>query len=207
MDASTYRSDMGKARQPIEINVIAATAQDVTQHFELQKESQRLLTAAQTPADFLQILRDNSHHQDAVIFLAHALPIRDAVWWACMCAREHLDNCGEQYRQALTAAEAWVREPTEENRRKAEKAAEAGNYATPASWAAAAAFWSGDNIAPAAEAAMEPPAGLHAQAAGAAIVMSAGLEMPPEEIVVERYRRYLQQGIDIANNGSLPVND
>lgn len=93
-------------------------------------------------------------------------PARKAVWWACRCTRDHLDNSDEPYRQAHTAAEAWVRKPSEDIRRQAEKEAEAGHYNTPASWTAAAAFWSGGSIAPA-----------------GAIVMSANQGMPAESEV------------------------
>ena len=50
--------------------VTAATARDITRHFELLSKSQPLLKAEHTPADFLQILIDHGHYHDAVTFLA-----------------------------------------------------------------------------------------------------------------------------------------
>ena len=202
-NTNAHQSDVDTTRLPIEMKkVTASSAQDITQHFELQEESQSLLSAEQTPAEFFQILLDNGHYHDAITFLAHAIPAREAVWWACLCARYHLDNSDEQYQQALTAAETWVRKPTEENRRSAEKEAEAGNYDSPASWAAAAAFWSGGSIAPVDEPAMEPSAHLYAHAVAGAIVMSAGLGMPAEKDVKKRYQNYLKHGINVANGGN-----
>ncbi len=147
---------------------------------------------------------DKGHYHGAVTFLAHALPISEAVWWACVCVRSHLDGSDEQYQRALSYAEIWVREPTEENRRAAEKCAEKGNYGTSASWAAAAAFWSGDNIAPVDEPAMAPLIFLHAKGVEAAIVMSANVGMPATEDVAERYQDYLQQGRLIASSDPDP---
>lgn len=146
--------------------VTARTAQAISRHFELLDESQPLLEAEHTPAEFLQILIDNGHYHDAATFLAHAIPAHEAVWWACRCTRDHLDSSDEPYRQAHTAAEAWVRKPSEDTQRQAGKEAEAGHYNTPASWAAAAAFWSGDNVAPRDKPAMAPPAYQHAKAVG-----------------------------------------
>jgi len=182
--------------------ITTKTAKDIAQRFELQEESQALLTEEQTPGEFLQILMDNSHYHDAVTFLAHAFLVREAVWWACVCARYHIEDADAKFQLALKAAEVWVYEPTEENRRVAEKYAEEGNYATPASWAAAAAFWSGGSINAIGEPAMEPPSDIYAHAVGGSIIMSAGLGMPAAKEVEERYNTYLKHGINIADGGN-----
>ena len=182
--------------------VTAASARDIARHFELLSESQPLLSDTHTPGEFLQILMDHGHYHDAITFLAHAIPAREAVWWACLCVRDHLADSDEAYQQAHTAAEAWVRKPTEDNRRNAEQGAEEGHYKTPASWAAAAAFWSGGSVASVGEPVMEPPAYLYAHAVTGAIVMSAGLGMPAEKDMEERYQNYLKHGIAIANGGN-----
>ena len=182
--------------------VTAANARDIARHFELLSESQPLLSDTHTPGEFLRILMDHGHYHDAITFLAHAIPAREAVWWACLCTRDHLADSNEAYQQAHTAAEAWVRKSTEDNRRSAEQGAEEGHYKTPASWTAAAAFWSGGSIAPVGEPVMEPPAYLYAHAVTGAIVMSAGLGMPAEKDVEERYQNYLKHGIAIANGGN-----
>lgn len=182
--------------------VTAACAQEIAQRFDLMSESQPLLTDTHTPGEFLRILIDHGHNPDAVTFLAHAMPAREAVWWACLCTRYHLADSDAQYQQTHAAAEAWVRKPTEENRREAETCAETSHYSTPASWVAAAAFWSNGSIAPASEPVMEPPSYLYAHAVASAIIMSTGHGMPAEKEVEERYRNYLKHGIAIANGGN-----
>ena len=182
-------------------NIQALKAQEITQHFDLLEESVPLLNAEQTPADFLQILIDQGHYHNAISFLAHAMPVREEVWWACLCIRDHFESSDEAYQHALNAAESWVDDPSETHRREAEKHAEAGEYNTPASWVAGAVFWSGGSIAPINEPIMAPPHHLYAHAISGAIIMSAGLDSPDESELEKRYLHYLRLGIIIANNG------
>lgn len=188
---------------PVNIQKITAhTAMEIVQHFDLQEKSVPLLTSEQTPAEFLQILINNEHYLDAIALLAHGMPVREATWWACLCARDHFEHSDQLNQQTLISAEQWVQQPTEEHRREAEKHAEATDYNSPASWTAAAAFWSGDSIASEDEPMMAPPPFLYAHAVSGAIVMSATLDMPTETELKERYQRYLKQAITIANNGN-----
>lgn len=180
----------------------AEKAADIAKHYELEDESRALLTEDQKPSDFLDTLIENELYHDAVTFLAHSLPVREAVWWACVCSRYFLEGSDVKYQLAQNAAEAWVYEPSEQNRRVAEKYAEEGDYATPASWAAAAAFWSGGSITEEKEPAMEPPPFLYAHAVVGSVVMAAGWKEPDEDEVVQRYHTYLKHGINIANGGN-----
>ena len=182
--------------------ITANTAHEIVQRFKLQKESQTLLTEQQTPAEFLQQMTENGHYHDAVTFLAHGLPPREAVWWSSVCARYHYDVSTSNDQTALVAAETWVRNPNDTNRRLAEKYAEAGDYATPASWAAAAAFWSGGSISAEDDPVMEPPPYLYAHAVAGAVIMAAGLETPAVNIVEQRYQTYVEHGTNIAMGGT-----
>ncbi len=105
----------------------------------------------QAPRSFLDALIEAGEFPDAVRFLAHALPKREAVWWACLCAREAAGaDPPEPVAAALRAAEAWVADPSEENRRAAVARGRGGRAAAPpAGCAAAAAFWSGGSLGPA----------------------------------------------------------
>lgn len=177
-------------------------ASDVVEQYELNKEVKLLLTENQTPAKFLKVLIDEGHYQDAITFLAHAMPVREAVWWACVCSRYFAEDGDVKYQLALKAAETWVYESTEENRRVAEKYAKEGEYATPASWAAAAAFWSGGSITKEGDPVMEPAPNLYAHAVTGAVVMAAGWKEPSADDLEDRFKKYLQHGISIANGGN-----
>ena len=66
------------------------TATAVCARFELEAESLPLLEEAPSSEQFLRLLIEQEHYIDAVRFLAHGLPKREAVWWACVCARSTL---------------------------------------------------------------------------------------------------------------------
>src|SRR5437899_8668487 len=113
--------------------ITAKTAAEVCKHFPLGEDAKKLLRDGLTPAQFLDILIEKQQFPDAVRFLAHALPKREAVWWACLCSRAAGgSNPPPQIGAALQTAEKWVVDPSEENRRAAMPAAEAAEFKTPA---------------------------------------------------------------------------
>src|SRR5262245_14999475 len=131
------------------IKLTTGKATDVCERFVLSEQGVQHLTAAQTPIQFISLLSEKKSYPDAVRVLAHGLPKREAVWWACRCLREYLGATPrEKTRLALEAAEKWSRAPTEETRRAAQKAAEGAGYGTPAGLTAMAAFWSGGSLTP-----------------------------------------------------------
>src|SRR5215813_9252935 len=129
--------------------VTAPRARDVCAHFDLSEEAKGLLDDVIAPAAFLELLIEKGHLLDAIRLLAFALPKREAVWWACLCAREVLaPDAPPELGDAIMAAEAWVYKPTEENRRAAMEKAERAGFDKPASWTAVGAFWSGGSLSP-----------------------------------------------------------
>jgi hypothetical protein len=92
----------------------------------------------------LDRLDQAGRQQDALCLAAHALPPREAVWWACMCARHVRANTDRAPpdRLALDAAEAWVRLPDQRGRAQSFKAARQARFRSPEAMAAMGAFWS-----------------------------------------------------------------
>jgi hypothetical protein len=182
-------------------NVTARTAAEVCRHFELGPAARALLTESASPAEFLDLLAGDGHWPDAVRLLSHGLGRREAVWWACQCARDAAGaGASPEALAALRAAETWVYQPSEANRRAAEAAAQAEGLEHPASFAAMAGFWSGGSIAPPANPQpVPPPPLLTAQAVANAVMLAAVAS--PVAAAAERYRRYVAQGIEIANSG------
>jgi hypothetical protein len=154
-----------------------------------------------SPAKFLNDLLAAKNLTGAVQFLAFALPAREAVWWACQCSREELrEPVPRPLQDAVEAAEAWVRQPTEEHRRAAMSRAQATDLQSPAAWAAVAAFWSGGSLAP--ENLPEIPAPAHLRGcAVAGAVMLAAVKSEPQR-ADQRRERYLASAVDIANGGN-----
>jgi hypothetical protein len=178
--------------------VTAKTAAEVCKNFPLGDEAKKLLREGLTPRQFLDVLVEKQQFPDAVRFLAHALPKREAVWWACLCARQaHGPNPPAPLGPALQAAEKWTSDPSEDNRRAAQTAAQAGAMGSPAGCAALAAFFSGGSLAPPNVAAVPPGETLTAQMAAGAVLLAAVLTEPHK--AVEKYRKYVALGVDVGN--------
>ena len=173
------------------------TARDYARHVTLGAEAKALLQDRQSPAEFLDLLIAHDLFADALIFLAFWLPKPIAVAWGCQCLESvAADRLPPRQKDAFAQARQWSAEPNEKNRRKAEAAAENANYEGPASFLAAAAFWSGGSIAPEGLAEVPPEKTLTAQAVSAALLM-AGTWGPPTQ-TADRYRGFLQEGKKLA---------
>src|ERR1700722_11525118 len=137
---------------------------------------------------------------EAVRVLAHALPKREGVWWACMCAANTAPpDLPAPDRLARETAELWVRQQKDEQRRTAMEHAEAGGFQTPEAWAGVAAFWSGDSLSPLGMPAVPPPP----QAVGGAVTGAVALSAVRGEVKrqPERLKRFLESGRNIAAGG------
>jgi hypothetical protein len=132
---------------------------------------------------------------------AHALPKREAVWWAAMCAIHTAPpGLGEADRLAREAAEIWVRRQTEEARRQAMAHAERAGFQTPEAWAGVAAFWSGPTLG-AIDALAVPPAPHLAGLAVAGAVALAAVRDAPERRAM-RLAQFIESARAIAHGGA-----
>lgn len=181
--------------------VAAKTAAEVCQHFPLDEAARKLLRPEMTPSQYLAALMEAQLLVDAIRFLAHALPKREAVWWACACARAaHAPTPPAVAAAALQAAERWVADPSEDHRRAAMPASEAVGLADPAGCAVAATFWSGGSLAPPDLPAVPPGEHLTAHGVAGAIMLAAVLKEP--ERAPEKQRAFLKMGLDVANGAN-----
>lgn len=178
--------------------VTAKTAAEVCKHFTPGDEAKPLLRDGQTPKQLFDLLLEKKLHLDAIRLLAAALPKREAVWWACQCARQaHGTNPPPKVAAALAAAEKWVADPSEENRRAAQAAAEAAEMKTPAGCAAMAAFWSGGSLGPPHVPTVPPGEQLTGHGVSGAVMLAAVLKEP--EKAAEKHRTFLDLGVNVAN--------
>lgn len=179
----------------------AKKACEIYQHYDIDEECLALDEGGKaTPLHFIKALMDNKRYEHAVAFLAHALPKRESVWWACVSARSVVAEGDGILDVALKSAEKWVYEPTEPNRRAAEKLAEKTKYKHPASWAAMAAFWSGSSITGEDEPPVPPPPFLFAHAVSGAITLAAVGTDP--DAAPGRFELFIRQGLDIGQGGN-----
>ena len=157
-----------------------------------------LLVENMTARAYISVLSDKGLNADAVKVLAHALPKRAAVWWACLCAAERLGPAPADVAvAALEAARAWVVDPTDTLRRAALPAAQAAGMGTPAGCAAAAAYFSGGSLAPPDLPAVTPPEHLTGRMVANSLVLAAVINEP--EKAAEKYAAFLRTGLDVAD--------
>ncbi len=168
---------------------------------ELEPESEEALAGAQDALQGIEQLVDAGKLVEAARLVAHALPKREAVWWACMCARAVPDPALKPEDLAsLAAAEAWVRRPEERARRAAAEIAEKTSFKSAEAWAAMGAFWSGGSLAP--EGMADVPPGEHLTGvaiAGAIVLASVRVSVERQN---ERLLKFLDSARAIAAGGS-----
>lgn len=178
------------------IKIEAKTAAELAGKLELSEAAREALRDGAAPADYLDALMSGGQLPDAVRLLALALPKREAIWWACRCARAAGPAPSSAASGALAAAEAWVAEPTEDRRRAAFPAAEAAQFGTPAGCAALAVFLSGGSLAPPEITAVPPAEDLTGKTVAGAVLLASVLTEP--ERASEKYRVFLADGLAIA---------
>ena len=93
------------------IKVEPLTAAQLLKEFELfEPEAKSVIVIDTAPQISIENLIKGKFYQDATKLLAHALPKRLAVWWACLAARRaQTPETSEDNLQALIATEAWER--------------------------------------------------------------------------------------------------
>jgi hypothetical protein len=164
---------------------------------ELSEEAVAVAQPELHPREFVSLLLEKELYPDAVRFLAHALPKREGVWWAWMCARRSAgENPAPAIGAALQAAEKWIAQPTEEHRRAAMEAAEAAKFSTAAGCAALAAFLSGGSMAPPTAPPAPPGEYMTAKAVAGSVTVAAVAKEP--EKAPEKYRMFVTQALDVA---------
>ena len=183
------------ARGSAELSTIAKLSDDATE----------LLAAAggnPPPKEFIQSLLASELFPDAVGFLAHALPRREAVWWAWVCARKSAGPTPPPpIKAALDATERWIMQPTDDNRRQAMAFAEAADVGTPAGAAALSAFLSSGSLGPP-ETPPVPPGEFMTAKAVAGSVTLAAVTVEPEKAKVH-FAEYVKLGLEVAERTKL----
>lgn len=178
-----------------------AKAMEVCADTALSDEAMLLMNESIAPPEYLEQLISAKHYQDAIKFLARALPSREAAWWACVSARNGVDeHTSANETKAIRLAEQWVFKPTDENRHKAHDAVGPLENDSPIHWVGMAVLWSGGSMAPP-DVPNVPTAPNMCGMAVSGAVMLAGLSDEVEESA-QRYELFLKRGIAIANGSN-----
>ena len=169
-------------------------------HLTLEADADAVTKACTLVPEALDRLTSSGFLIEATRLVAHALPKREAVWWACMCAIHTAPvDLPDADRKCREAAEDWVRQQAETSRRVAFDLAQAGGFRTPEAWAAMAAFWSGGSMAPEGQPAVPPAPHL----SGTAVAGSVALAAVRGDVARRdaRLHQFLESGRNIATGG------
>jgi hypothetical protein len=169
---------------------------------ELGEEAMALVRPDLHPLDFVALLMQKAFYPDAVRFIAHALPKREAVWWGWVCARRAAgEDPPPKIKGALDATERWIAQPNEDNRRLAMAAAQKAELGTAAGCAGLAAFFSGGSLAPPEAPAVPPGEFLTAKAVSGAVIFAAVGKEP--EKAPEKFKSFVAQGVEVTERVKL----
>lgn len=150
------------------------------------------------PADFLIAAQQQTHYSDAVLFLAHGLPLKEALWWGYHCTQQ-LTEWNEQEQEVLDCVRDWITRSGESERRACGDAAQRQGLSSAAGWLAQAVFWSTGSMLDADQPPLPAPPFLYAQALSGAINLMAVI--PDGAHIAARYRIFLAHGMDVARGG------
>ncbi|NOH23177.1 DUF6931 family protein [Vibrio europaeus] len=177
------------------------TCGQILPRFTASDEAKELLDEELSVEQTIQLLQENQLNNDLVQFLAHALPVREAIWWASLCIQLRIDVWNSTQTQCIQTAQQWVQAPAEDLRRKAELLSNRLDLNCGPSWLAQAIFWNGSGsiVAPDLPAVLPDPF-LYAKAVAGSINHAAAL--PNWKGSEEYYTQSLSYALDIANGGN-----
>ncbi|NAW59569.1 MULTISPECIES: DUF6931 family protein [unclassified Vibrio] len=165
----------------------------VLNRFNASDEAKALINDEMSVTNSIQTLSEHELNFDLIQFLAHALPVRECIWWASLCLHKRHDDWNASQLQCISLAKQWVQSPSEELRRKAELFATRLQLNCGPSWLAQAVFWNGAGsiVTPDLPVVLPDP-NLYAKAAAGAVNHAAALP------VWDNSALYYQYALDTA---------
>lgn len=177
------------------------TCQVILKHFELSEEVQELVDANASPEEIVQLLTEQQANIDLANFWAHALPMRESIWWAHLALKRRSDVMSASELSIIEQVEHWVRSPSEPQRRQIESAIEGLDNNRAVKWLGMAVFWSGTgSIAPADNPVVMPAEFLYAKAVAGAVNTAAAL--PEWQGMKSFYQAVFGVAQNLADGGS-----
>lgn len=181
--------------------VTSATVPDIIDVTSLDEGSQALLKPGMRPEVYIRVLSAAKKWPDAIKIMSRALPPREAVWWACVCARQMHGFVGDKSEiAALEAAEKWVFKPTDEHRTAAFNLAQNSKSKSAGTLSALAVAFSGAKLPVAEDQTVDMDTAVFPQMVDGAVIVAA-CEKKGEEMTVQ-FQQFLKSGEDIACGGN-----
>ena len=137
-------------------------------------------------------------HADMLMLLACSLPPRERVWWSCLAARDVIPDPAH-LPPPLAASEAWVFNPTTDNRQAAADACNEAEVGDDTVHCASAVVWFDGTLGPADLAQFPAPAG----AAEMSVFAMALIAWCRDDVQMDAMGEVLvERALDIARGGS-----
>lgn len=184
------------------MNKLTGSPPDLAKRLAATPGAAEMVRRSGSVAEALDRLHQNGDLIAAMRLLSHALPPRESVWWACMCA-DHTapEDLPEADRAARQAAEQWVRSGHDDMRRRAAMdAAQQAGMRSAEAWAAVGAFWSGGSMAPQDQPVVPPAPHLCGTAVAGAVLLASVRGNPRQQ--PDRLSKFLNSARDIARGGA-----
>src|SRR5882724_6417211 len=141
--------------------ITTPTAAEIAAKSKPSPEGKALITPGMTPSEHLHVLEKNKLAVDSVGLLAHGLPAKDGICWACQGCRLVGPKLSMPEMDALKLTEAWLKNPVPGLLVPISASLLKVDFTGPGSWAAQGAVWM--------------PGALVAAAIIGAILLAAGL--------------------------------
>lgn len=180
---------------------------NLCRHFEWSEKVSAFVTPNATVLTVFNSLLNHKYWFDAATLMAHALPKREAVWWATLATKDYLAFAAAETvaieQATIIAVQQWLAKPEDSLRLAAHAAGQRAGNRLPSYWAAMAAFWSTGNITPEVGVVTPPPPFLYARAVAACLDMGASLAGVKRD---ECYQKWLGMGLTIAEGETPALN-
>lgn len=183
-------------------DVISATELCREGRIKLKPGARALLDEELSPQAYFERLRENDYLAEARRILAHALPHRRALWWACLCVQDaYQSELPEPVARAVEVVAKFVHDPSETNRREAERVGRELPKSRLEGCLAMAAFLSRGNISRPHLPIVQAPPHVTGRLVGVCVYLASVIRSAAH---YKHYlRQYLAMGADIARGENL----
>lgn len=168
----------------------------------LKPAAESLLEEGLSPQAYFERLLATGYLAEARRILAHAMPKRRALWWACLCAQDAYRNeLPEPVARAVGAVTRFVQDPSEANRREAERVGRELPGSRLEGCLAMAAFLSEGNISLPHLPVVQPKPHVTGRLVGVCVYLASVIRSAAH--YKQHLHRYLDMGVDIARGMNL----
>jgi len=186
-------------------NLTTDSALELAEQAELGAPAADLVAEGMRPEPFVERLQEEGLLSDAIAVMARALPMREAIGWACLCDRSTTPEDDDPLHAALLGAvEQWVREPTDEHRSAALELAQDEPDQSSGQMLGMATGYSAGEVQVGSNPPVDVPTDTVPPMIAGAVMIAAGRVEPSE--AEQTRREFVQRAVEVAagRSGRLP---